>query len=75
MWPHVTRGDAGEIRATLVGPQHARIELQQPFNCHFEEGAIVGFVESHGGVDLVVDHHTCMRRGAPSCVLDLRWRE
>lgn len=75
MWPHVTRGDTGEIRSTLLGRQHAQVELQQPFNCRFEEGTIVGFVESHGGADLVVAHDTCMRRGAPSCVLDLRWRE
>lgn len=75
LWRQATRGDSGEFRSELVGPHHARVELEQPYNCKFEEGAAVGFIESFGGRDIVVEHSPCMRHGAPSCRLELHWRE
>lgn len=75
LWQQATRGDSGVFRSALLGPRHARVELEQPYNCAFEEGAVVGFIEAMGGRDVVVDHTTCIRSGAPHCELHLRWRE
>jgi hypothetical protein len=75
IWMHITRGDAGAWRTTLLGPQAARMELEQPHNCRFEEGGIIGLLEVYDATDIAIDHRPCMRDGAPSCVLDIRWSE
>jgi hypothetical protein len=74
-WLYATRGDSGEWRSTMLGPQHARIELEQPYNCQFEQGAMVGALESFDAADVTIDHTQCMRHGAPYCVFDVRWQE
>jgi hypothetical protein len=75
LWMHVTRGDSGEWRTALTGPQQARLELEQPYNCRFEEGALAGALEAFDAIDVAIDHSQCMRDGAPYCVLNVRWRE
>jgi hypothetical protein len=75
MWQFVTRGDSGAWRSTMVGPHHARLELEQPYNCRFEHGALHGALEAFDAVDVQIDHVQCMRDGAPCCVLDVRWQE
>jgi hypothetical protein len=75
VWQHVTRGDSGEWRSTIVGPGHARIEVDQPYNCHFEEGALQGALEAFDAFDVEIDHSQCKRHGAPFCVFDVRWQE
>lgn len=75
IWTHITRGDAGEWRTTILGPQEARVELAQPHHCRFEEGGIIGLLEVYDAADIAIDHRVCMRDGAPACVLDVRWSE
>jgi hypothetical protein len=75
LWRFVTRGDSGDWRTELRGPGAARIELDQPYNCRFEEGAIQGALEAFDARDVRVAHPQCRRDGAPFCVLDITWTE
>lgn len=75
MWHYATRGDSGVWRSTLLGPGAARVELEQPYNCRFEHGALHGALEAFDATDVVIDHRQCMRNGATCCVLEVRWSE
>lgn len=75
LWKHVTRGDSGEWRSELIGPQEARLELEQPYNCRFEQGAVQGALEAFDALDVAIEHVECMRDGRPACVLLIRWKE
>jgi len=75
LWMQVTRGDTGVWRTTILGDRRARIEMEQPFNCRFEEGGVFGLLEVYDAIDIVIDHQACMRNGAPFCALDVRWAE
>lgn len=74
VWRTVTRGDSGEWR-TLVGPLRAHVEADQPYNCRFEEGTLVGLLEAFDARNVRIEHGPCKREGAPFCVLDARWEE
>jgi hypothetical protein len=74
LWQHVTRGDSGEWRNAMTGPNAARVELEQPYNCRFEQGALQGALECFDADDVVIDHVQCMREGAPFCVLEVKWQ-
>ena len=75
LWQHVTRGDSGEWRSSFHSPQHATVELEQPYNCHFEAGALHGALEAFDATDVIVKHVQCMRDGAPCCILDVSWQK
>jgi len=75
LWIESTRGDGGEWRSVMQGPRHAHIEAEQPYNCLFEQGAVVGFLESYDAINVRLDHARCMRRGAPFCVFEVLWEE
>ncbi|EYF01393.1 hypothetical protein [Chondromyces apiculatus] len=72
-WKFAVRGGRGEFRSTMLGPGAARVEMEQPFNCHFEEGALQGLLDSWEVRDVSITHAPCMRDGARCCVLDVRW--
>lgn len=74
MWQHVTRGDSGEWRTELLGPGRARLEVAQPYNCLFEQGAVQGALEAFEAYDVVIQHSQCIRTGAPFCVFDVSWK-
>jgi hypothetical protein len=74
LWRQVTRGDCGEWRVA-VGPRRAHMEMDQPHNCLFEAGTIIGLLEAYDATNVRVTHTPCRRRGAPFCVLDVRWDE
>jgi hypothetical protein len=74
LWKQVTRGDSGEWRVA-VGPQRAHLELDQPYNCQFEAGTIVGLLEAYDATNVRLAHNPCRRKGAPFCVLEVRWDE
>lgn len=75
VWAHVTRGNSGEWRTEMLGPCHARIEMEQPYNCRFEEGAVQGALEAFDALAVEIKHVQCMRDGSPYCVLEARWQE
>jgi hypothetical protein len=72
LWRAATRGDGGEWR-TVVGPNRAHVEAEQPYNCLFEAGALRGLLEAYGAANVRLTHSPCMRSGAPFCVLDVKW--
>jgi hypothetical protein len=74
IWRNVTRGDAGVWRS-LVGPTRAHLEAEQPHNCRFEEGTLVGLLEAFDARNVRIEHGPCMRSGAPFCVFEARWEE
>lgn len=74
LWHIVTRGDSGEFRAEMTGDKAAQVEMIQPYNCAFEEGAILGFLEGLGYTQVTTQHSRCMRNGHPSCVLAVAWK-
>jgi hypothetical protein len=74
LWKSVTRGDSGEWRAA-VGPRHAHLEAEQPYNCRFESGTVRGLLEAYDATNVRLTHSPCMRDGAPFCVFDCRWDE
>ena len=74
LWRQVTRGDSGEWRVA-VGPQRAHFEMEQPYNCMFEAGTIIGLLEAYDATNVRLAHSPCRRRGAPFCVLEVRWDE
>lgn len=74
LWKKATRGDGGEYRS-VVGPRRAHVELEQPYNCLFEAGAVRGLAEAYEATNVRIVHGPCMRHGAPFCVLDVRWDE
>ncbi len=73
MWTHVTRGDSGWFRTELLTPTAAHVEMAQPYNCDFEEGAFVGFLDGLGCERVTSRHTTCVRKGAAFCTLELTW--
>lgn len=73
LWVQATRGDSGVWRSELLGPGRARVEMAQPYNCRFEEGALRGFMEAYELEDVQIVHRPCMREGAPRCVLEVKW--
>lgn len=75
IWQHVTRGDSGEWRTELLGPGRARLEVDQPYNCRFEEGAVQGALEAFDAYDVRIEHSACARNGAPFCIFNVTWRE
>lgn len=74
LWKTATRGDGGEYRVA-VGPRRAHLELEQPYNCLFEAGALRGLLEAYDATNVRLTHGPCMRGGAPFCVLEVRWDE
>jgi hypothetical protein len=74
LWKELTRGDCGEWRVA-VGPQRAHLEVEQPYNCQFEAGTIVGLLEAYGATNVRLAHTPCRRDGAPFCVFEVRWDE
>jgi hypothetical protein len=74
LWRSATRGDGGVFRSA-VGPHRAHIEMEQPYNCLFETGAIRGLLEAYEATLVRIVHAPCLREGAPFCVLDVRWEE
>ncbi len=74
LWKQVTRGDSGEWRVAL-GPQRAHLEVEQPYNCQFEAGTIFGLLEAYDATNVRLVHNPCRRKGAPFCVLEVRWDE
>ena len=74
IWRLATRGDGGAWRA-LVGPRRAHLEAEQPYNCRFEEGALVGLLEAFDARNVRVEHSPCRRDGAAFCAFELRWEE
>lgn len=75
LWRRGARGDTGEVRAQMLGPQRARVEMEQPYNCRFWEGAVRGILDAVGAEAISIEHQPCMRLDAPCCVLDIRWSE
>ncbi|MBA3469281.1 MAG: hypothetical protein H0T53_06505 [Herpetosiphonaceae bacterium] len=75
LWQNVTRGASGEWRTSMIGPREARIEMEQPYNCHFEEGAIQGAMECFDASNVTVAHSQCIRDDAPYCALHITWQE
>lgn len=73
LWVQVTRGDSGWFRCSHYTPGSARVELAQPYNCEFEEGAVLGFLDGIGCEQLVSKHVSCLRKGAPFCTLEVTW--
>ncbi|XSG76825.1 hypothetical protein ACP8Y2_07415 [Herpetosiphon llansteffanensis] len=75
VWHTATRGASGEWRTTIVAPYHARVELQQPYNCMFEQAAMEGVLQGLGAREVQITHGPCMRNGAAACVFTIRWTE
>lgn len=75
VWLHVTRGDSGKWRTEITGPRQARIEMEQPYNCRFESGAVQGALEAFDALAVEIEHLECMREGSPCCILEARWQE
>ncbi len=75
LWQAVTRGASGEWRSSMLGPHEAQIEMEQPYNCRFEEGAIQGALECFDAANVSINQHHCMRDGAPYCTLNITWQE
>jgi len=75
IWVFATRGDSGTWRTRKLGEQHWHIELEQPYNCVFEIGALRGFIEAFDGYDVEIQHSTCVRRGDRFCTFETKWRE
>lgn len=75
LWLQVTRGDSGYFRTAQERPGAARVELAQPYNCRFEEGAVLGFLDGIGYEQVRTEHVTCMRHGAPHCTLNVTWAD
>ena len=74
-WIFATRGDSGEWRSRMVAERHWIVEVEQPYNCLFEAGALRGFIEAFDGRDVKIDHTTCQRKGHPFCTFETRWEE
>lgn len=74
MWIQVTRGDSGVWRLVELEPGHAVLEMEQPYNCRFEEGSIVGALEAFDATNIQTTHSPCMRDGSPHCRLEVRWQ-
>jgi len=74
LWKQVTRGASGEWRVA-VGPQRAHLEVEQPYNCQFEAGTIVGLLEAYDATNVRLSHAPCRRKGALFCVFEVRWDE
>lgn len=73
IWPYLTRGDSGHWNVRSIEGKHAFIELVQPFNCLFEDGAFQGAMECFDAHNVAIEHTQCMRQGAECCVLDVTW--
>lgn len=75
LWIFVTRGDSGVWRSQQLGERHFYLELEQPYHCGFEMGAMRGFIEAYDGFDVRIKKEKCLRRGDPCCAFDVRWSE
>lgn len=75
VWSLVTRGDSGEWRNQMVAPGHGHIELDQPYDCGFESGALHGAMDAFGAYNVQINHTQCVRQDAPFCVMDVTWQE
>lgn len=75
IWLFATRGDSGAWRSQKLGERHFYLELEQPYHCIFEMGAMRGFIEAYDGREVVITQGKCMRRGDAFCTFDLRWEE
>lgn len=74
LWQNVTRGDSGHFETQMLGDKMARVDMVQPYNCEFEEGALVGFLEGLGHREVTTQHTTCMRLGEPACKILISWK-
>lgn len=74
LWLAVTRGDSGSFRTSDITDHAARIEMEQPYSCDFEEGAFVGLLEGLGHRDVKTQHTTCLRKGHSFCTLLVSWK-
>lgn len=72
IWVTATRGDGGVWRS-MVGPNRAHLEAEQPYNCMFEVGTLRGLLEAYGATNVRIAHGPCMRNGAPFCTMEVRW--
>ncbi len=75
LWLHVTRGDSGVWRSELISDHEGIVEMEQPYNCHFEQGALQGALECFDAKNVQIDHSQCMRNGAPYCRMVVTWNE
>lgn len=75
IWQFATRGDSGIWRSQELGERHFYLELEQPYHCGFEMGAMRGFIEAYDGRNVRIAKGKCMRRGDPCCTFDLQWDE
>lgn len=73
LWIGVTRGDSGWFRCEQLAPNSARVDMAQPYNCQFEEGAVLGFLDGIGCEQPSSKHVRCMRKGDPFCTLEVTW--
>ena len=73
LWTQVTRGDSGWFQTQQLSPRAARVKMAQPYNCRFEEGAIVGFLDGLGCEQVISRHVECVRTGAACCTLEVTW--
>lgn len=73
LWQIVARGDAGYFKAALHADNRALIEMAQPYNCDFEEGALVGVLDGLGYTRVTSQHTQCMRHGHSACQIWLEW--
>jgi len=74
-WIFATRGDSGVWRSRMIADRHWILELEQPYNCVFEGGAIRGFIEAFDGFDVRREETTCRRKGDPFCTFEVQWEE
>ncbi len=74
LWQQVTRGDSGEWRSRMIGEHEAHVEMEQPYNCQFEQGAIQGALECFDASNVDIQHTTCLRRGDRCCTLAIKWQ-
>lgn len=75
VYHQATRGDGGEMRSIVLGRNKARLDMEQPYNCLFEEGGLRGLLEAFDALDVHIAHAPCMRAGAPFCSLEISWTE
>ncbi|MFD3164867.1 hypothetical protein [Herpetosiphon sp. NSE202] len=74
IWLYATRGNGGEWRSRITGDKTAIVEMEQPYNCMFEQGAMKGALECFDARDVQIDHSKCIRNGAAFCELHLSWK-
>lgn len=73
IWQNVTRGDSGVFRTVSCTEDSAVVEMEQPYSCSFEEGALVGFLDGLGCTSITSKHLGCMKHGSPFCTAEFHW--